>query len=61
MVVDAIANMKVKIIQDFDSYLKRASYWYYDDYSYILHKIAFIQSFSSIDNIDSIYGFLINK
>ena len=61
MVVDAIANMKLKIIQDFDRYLKRASYGYYDVYSYILHKIAFIQSFSSIDNIDSIYGFLINK
>ena len=61
MVVDAIANMKLKIIQDFDRYLKRASYGYYDDYLYILHKIAFIQSFSSIDNIDSIYGFLINK
>ena len=61
MVVDAIANMKLKIIQDFDRYLKRASYGYYEDYSYILHKIAFIQSISSIDNIDSIYGFLINK
>ena len=61
MVVDAIANMKLKIIQDFGRYLKRASYGYYDDYSYILHKIAFTQSFSSIDNIDSIYGFLINK
>ena len=34
MVVDAIANMKLKIIQDFDRYLKRASYGYYDDYSY---------------------------
>ena len=59
--VDAITNIKLKVIGDFDIYLKLLSVGHIADYSKILHKISFIQTYSSFEKIDPIYEFLINN
>lgn len=59
--MDAITNMKLKIIKDFDILLKRLNIGYQDDYSSILDKITFIQTYPSLDKIDPIYEYLINN
>jgi len=53
--------MKEQVIKDFQNYIKKMNKGYRVDYEYILHKIAFIQTYSSLSNIDAVYGFLINK
>ena len=60
--MDAINNMRLEVISDFDEYLNKLNIGYYDeDYSMILHKISFIQTYTSLDKIDPIYEFLINN
>lgn len=60
--MDAINNMRLEVISDFDKYLNKVNIGYYnEDYSMILHKISFIQTYTSLDKIDSIYEFLINN
>ena len=59
--VDAITNMKLKVIGDFDFYIKELSIRHSADYAKILHKISFIQTYSSFEKIDPIYEFLINN
>lgn len=60
--MDAINNMRLEVISDFDKYLNKLNIGYYDeDYSMILHKISFIQTYTSLDKIDPIYEFLINN
>ena len=59
--VDAITNMKLKVIKDFDILLKRLNIGYQDNYSSILDKITFIQTYPSLDKIDPIYEYLINN
>mgnify|MGYP003590509178 CR=1 FL=1 len=59
--MDAITNIKLKVIGDFDIYLKLLSIGHVADYSKILHKISFIQTYSSFEKIDPIYEFLINN
>ena len=59
--MDAIANMKINIIEDFTAYVRALNIGYVNDYSYILHKISFVQTYSSLDKIDPTYEFLINK
>ena len=61
MVVDAIANMKLQVIKDFNNYLIMLNIGHKKDYSKILHKISFIQTYSSFDKIDPIYEYLINN
>lgn len=53
--------MKLKVIKDFDILLKRLNIGYQDDYSSILDKITFIQTYPSLDKIDPIYEYLINN
>lgn len=60
--MDAINNMRLEVISDFDKYLNKLNIGYYnEDYSMILHKISFIQTYTSLDKIDPIYEFLINN
>lgn len=61
MAVDAITNMKSKVILDFDNYIKRLNIGYKDNYDKILHKISFIQTYTAFNKIDPIYEFLINN
>lgn len=53
--------MKLKVIGDFDFYIKELSIGHSADYAKILHKISFIQTYSSFEKIDPIYEFLINN
>ena len=60
--MDAINNMRLEVISDFDKYLNKVNIGYYnEDYLMILHKISFIQTYTSLDKIDPIYEFLINN
>lgn len=61
MVVDAITNLKLNIIKDFDKFLSRLNKGYVEDYSMILNKISFIQTYQYFDEINGIYEFLINN
>lgn len=58
--MDAIANLKLNIIYNFNQFLDRLNSGYVDDYSYILDQIAFIDSYSSLDNINTLVEFLMN-
>lgn len=61
MVVDAIANLKLKVIKDFDKFLKKLNKGYIENYDMILHQISFIQTCQYFDKIDGIYEFLMNN
>lgn len=56
-----VTKLKLKVVQDFDNWLYRASYGHLDDYSMILHTIALIQAWNEIDNIEPIYEFIMNN
>lgn len=58
--MDVIANLKLNIIYNFNQFLDRLNSGYVDDYSYILDQIAFIDSYSSLDNINTLVEFLMN-
>ena len=58
--MDAIANLKLNIIYNFNQFLDRLNSGYMDDYSHILDQIAFIDSYSSLDNINTLVEFLMN-
>jgi hypothetical protein len=53
--------LKIRIIEDFDEWLYRASYGHIDKYDHIINKISLIQVWNEVDNIDPIYEFLINN
>lgn len=54
--------MRLEVISDFDKYLNKVNIGYYnEDYSMILHKISFIQTYTSLDKINPVYEFLINN
>lgn len=59
--MDAITNMKQKIITDFDLYLKNLNIGCKQDYSHILHEIAFVNSYQVLPKIDPVYEYLINN
>lgn len=61
MGVDAIANMKLQVISDFNKYLLQLNIGHKTDYSKILHKISFIQTYSYLDKIDPVYEYLTNN
>ena len=61
MVVDAITNLKLKVIKDFNKFLNRLNKGYIENYDMILHQIAFIQTCQYFDKIDGIYEFLMNN
>lgn len=58
--MDVIANLKLNIIYNFNQFLDRLNSGYVDDYSYILDQIALIDSYSSLDNINTLVEFLMN-
>ena len=60
MTANALNNMKVQVIKDFDNYLQRLMLGYSDNYDKILHKISFIETFNYLDNQTPMYEFLIN-
>lgn len=61
MAADAITNMKLKVIKDFDAFIKRLNIGYKDKPDMILHRIAFIQTYQALDKIDPVYQYLTNN
>ena len=61
MAVDAITNLKKKVIKDFNKFLVRLNKGYVDNYDMILHEISFIQICQHFDRIDYMYEFLMNN
>ena len=59
--VDAIDNLKLKTIKEFDKWLARLIVGYKDNYDFILHEISFIQSYDGLDNADRLYEFLMSN
>lgn len=59
--MDAITNLKKKVIKDFNKFLIRLNKGYIDNYDMILHQISFIQTCQYFENIDGIYEFLMNN
>lgn len=59
--MDAINELKIQVINEFNDYLDKAAIGYEGNYEMILHKIAFIQSYQSFDKINFIYEFLKNN
>lgn len=58
---DARNNMKELVIQEYYGYIKKLSKGYFDTpYQSILDKILFIESFTKLDKLDSIYNKLAN-
>jgi hypothetical protein len=43
--VDALIELKKKVIKDYDRFTKRLGNGYIDEYCMILHEIAFIQTY----------------
>lgn len=58
--VDAINNLKNKVIKDFNNYIKRLQKGYQDDYSVILNEINFIEVHPDLDNQTLIYEYYMN-
>lgn len=58
--MDAITSMKLKIIKDFDLYLKSLNIGLPIDKTNILHEISFVQSYQLLDKIDPVYEYLNN-
>ena len=58
--MDAISNIKMQVISDFDKYIKKMNRGHKGDLTNILHKISFIQSYPALDKPDPIYEYLIN-
>lgn len=59
--MDVIVNLKLNIIQNFNAFISRVNQGYIDDYSHILDQIAFIDSYSSLTNINTLTEFLTNE
>ena len=59
--MDAITELKLDIISDFRNYLDYVGIGIKQDYSMILHKIVFVESYSHLDKINSTYQFLKNN
>ena len=57
MIAD-VNSLKLIIIEEFDQWLRRASYGHVDKYDSILHKISLVQAWNDIDNVYPIYEFL---
>lgn len=52
--------LKLKVIKDFNSYLKKLNRGYQTDYELILKQIFFIENYEELENIESIGQQLIN-
>ena len=61
--MDALSKLKSNTITRFQKFLKRLNKGYVDDYSMILHEIAFIQIYSNLDKslIPLLYEYFINN
>lgn len=61
MIVDALTNVKLNVIDSFKKWLDQESIGYTIDYSHILNKIMFVETYQYLTNIDAIYEFVINS
>lgn len=59
--MDAIAEFKLNIVQNFNLFIDRVNSGYMDDYQHILDQIAFIDSYSSLTSINTLMEFLKNE
>lgn len=58
--VDAVDDLKKKVIKDFEKYIKQIFKGYSPDYHQILNEINFIETYSDIDNQKLIYEYYRN-
>lgn len=56
----AIDELKKKVIEDYNKYIKKLFRGYRDDYSILLNEINFIEVYSEIDNQKLIYEYYMN-
>lgn len=59
--MDAITNLKIQVISEFNKYLQDLAVGKNVNYDMILHKMSFIQTYGSFDKIDPVYEYLINN
>lgn len=58
--VDAISNLKQKVLKEYESYIKSLNKGYKNDYSILLNEINFIEMYQDLDNQNLIYEYYIN-
>lgn len=59
--VDAIDNLKKKVIESYNIYLNRMYLGYKPSYEHILQMICLIENYDNLDNNEIIYEYLISK
>ena len=57
---DALNELKKKVTEEYEKYVKRLNRGYKDDYSLILNEISFIETYQYLDNQKLIYEYYIN-
>lgn len=55
------ADLKLKVIKEFDRWFYRMAYGHQEKYNHILDMISLIEEWNDIDNIAPIYEYLINN
>ena len=60
-VVDAVDNLKKKVIEAYNIYLNRMYLGYKPSYEHILQMICLIENYDNLDNNEIIYEYLISK
>lgn len=58
--MNALNDIKIKTIHMFLNFLNNVEKGYQPDYDFILHNISFIQSYSELGKITSIYEHLMS-
>ena len=58
--MDAITNMKMQVISDLNDLIKDLNIGRPVDFTNVLNKITFIQSYQYLNKIDPAYEYLIN-
>lgn len=58
--VVALDELKLKIIRDYNIYLKSLSQGYRNDYSLIMNEINFVDTYLELDNQKTLYEHFMN-
>lgn len=57
---DAIAELKKKIIKEYERYLKQLQRGYQNDYSFLMNEINFVETHFNLDTSKVTYEYFIN-
>lgn len=58
--VDALNEIKKKVIRDYNLFINSLFKGYKNDYNYILHEISFIDNYLYLDNPKTLYEHFMN-